>query len=298
MTRTAKLTVFAVALTASVVSMFGQEPDLVLLNGKIFTSDSLHPYVEAVAIRGDRIVSVGTSKTIASLAHSHTKRIDVGGRTVIPGINDAHDHIGIAPRSCKLPIKGNDPSWAEVRDALDTAVGKAPKGAFITGEIGATIVDDPQATRAPLDNRAPGNPVLLWDWTGHAVLLNTAALRKLAIAEDEPNPLGGWFGRNSEDRKLNGWAFEYAADRVSRKLTELTAEQEALFQMREYFNRAVRLGITTVQNMPVFAPEMCLALYRSRNSRSVCGSCDSCSPINAVELQKKDGNYRPILRRW
>jgi predicted amidohydrolase YtcJ len=229
MRRIGKLTlVTMLGLTASIVPMLGQEPDLVLLNGKIFTSDSLQPYVEAIAIQGDRIVGAGTSRTIASLAHSHTKRIDLGGRTVIPGINDAHDHIGIAPSSYKLPITGNDPSWAEVRNALDTAVGKAPKGVFITGEVGATIVDDPQATRAPLDNRAPDNPVLLWDWTGHAVLLNTSALRKLAIAESEPNPLGGRFGRNSEDGKLNGWAFEYAADRISRKLTELTAEKEAL----------------------------------------------------------------------
>jgi predicted amidohydrolase YtcJ len=68
-------------------------PDLILLNGKIFTSAAAHPYVQALAIRGDRIVAAGDSNKIRALAGSHTKQIDLDGRTVIPGINDAHNHL-------------------------------------------------------------------------------------------------------------------------------------------------------------------------------------------------------------
>src|ERR1700677_151493 len=72
-------------------------PDLVLLNGKIFTSDAAHPYVQALAIRGERIAATGDSAKIKALVGPHTKQIDLGGRTVVSGINDAHNHLGIAP---------------------------------------------------------------------------------------------------------------------------------------------------------------------------------------------------------
>ena len=73
-------------------------PDYVLFNGKIFTSGSAHPYVEALAIRGERIVAADDSVKIQALAGPQTKRIDLGGRTVIPGINDAHMHLELPDR--------------------------------------------------------------------------------------------------------------------------------------------------------------------------------------------------------
>ena len=68
-------------------------PDLVLLGGKVFTSDTARPWTEAVAIRGERIVAVGTTADLRRLAGASTRVIDVGGRVVVPGFNDAHDHV-------------------------------------------------------------------------------------------------------------------------------------------------------------------------------------------------------------
>ena len=65
-------------------------PDTVLLNGHVFTGDPAHPWAEALAIRGDRVIAVGTSAEIAALASSSSTRRDLGGRAVIPGFNDAH----------------------------------------------------------------------------------------------------------------------------------------------------------------------------------------------------------------
>lgn len=65
-------------------------PDLVLLNARVFTADPIQPWAEAVAIRGDRITAVGSTSTIAALAGPRTVRRDLGGRTVLPGLNDAH----------------------------------------------------------------------------------------------------------------------------------------------------------------------------------------------------------------
>jgi predicted amidohydrolase YtcJ len=67
--------------------------DEILVNGKIFTSSSAQPYVEALAIKGERILSIGTSRQISALVGPQTKRIDLAGHVVIPGINDAHYHL-------------------------------------------------------------------------------------------------------------------------------------------------------------------------------------------------------------
>ena len=171
-------------------SAYGQQlvPDLILVNGKVFTTTTSHPYVDALAIRGERIIAVGTTNEIAALAGKATKRIDLGNRVVIPGINDAHFHLSVAPETHDLPMQGNDPTLQEIKDALPSAVTKTVKGTWIEAAIGASILDDPQATRTALDSLAPDNPVVLWDWTGHASLLNTPALRKLGIRENEPKP--------------------------------------------------------------------------------------------------------------
>ena len=245
-------------------SAYGQQvaPDLILLNGKVFTSSASHPYVEAVAVRGERITAVGSSQEIAALAGKDTKRVDLGNRVVIPGINDAHLHLSVAPETRDLPMQGNNPTWQEIKDALPSAVSKTAKGTWIEVAIGASILDDPQATRTALDSMAPDNPVVLWDWTGHASLLNTPALRKLGIRENEPNPEGGMYVRNQADGKLTGMVFEFAQFQTSRRFSELASDQEAEQQLREFFNQAARWGITTIQNMsnPITA-QRCVALF-------------------------------------
>ncbi len=242
---------------------FGQQsaPDLILFNGKVFTSNSSHPFVEALAIRGERIVALGASKEIVALAGPETKRLNLGERVVIPGINDAHRHLDIVPRSFGLRFKDMDPKWSEVERELASAIGKTPKGALIVGEVGPTAWDDPKARRTRLDQLAANRPVLLWTWTRHAAILSTAALRKFAVREDEPDPLGGRYLRLAGDGKLNGVALEFAAFRLDRRLSEMATDEEALQQTRDLLNQAVRLGITSVQNMCGLAPGRCVALF-------------------------------------
>jgi len=238
-------------------------PDLVMFNGKIFTSNSSLPYVEALAIRGDRIVALGTSKEVVALARKETRRIDLGGRTVIPGINDAHVHLGVEPSHYDLPLKSNDPTWQEMTDALTAAAPKVAKGTWIEGVFGTTILDDPHATKVALDALAPDDLVLLWDWTGHAFLLNTAAMLKLGIREDEPNPVGGTFVRNRADGKLTGMGFEYARVRITPPYVGLVSEDEAVSQLSSFFDGATRLGITTLQDMASdISADRCAALFQ------------------------------------
>lgn len=236
-----------------------------LFNGKVFTSNSNHLYAEALAIRGERIVAVGSSKEIIALAGKKTRRLDLGGRTVIPGFNDAHVHLVVEPESYHLPIKGNNPSWREIEDALSSAVAKVPKGTWIEGAFGEAVFYDPQATRARLDQLAPDHPVRLGLWTGHASLLNTAALRKLGIRENEPNPEGGVYVRDQPEGKLTGMVLEFANLRVGLRFTDLASEQQATKQLHDFFENAARLGITTVQDMsaPISAQHIVALLEKA-----------------------------------
>jgi len=253
----------ALILLASPLPGQQPPPDLILLNGRIFTSDSAHPYVEALAIRGERIVATGRTERVGMLAGPQTKRIDLGGRTVIPGINDAHVHLGVAPDFYELPIKSSDPSWQDIKDSLSSAVAKVPKGTWIEGTFGPTVIDDSEATRVALDQLAPDHAVLLRSLTGHASLLNTAAMRKLGVREDQPNPEGGEYVRNKTDGKLAGMALEFANFQIERHFSELATEKQATEELRDYFQNEMRLGITTVQDMayPISA-QRSVALFK------------------------------------
>lgn len=111
--------VFILLLSSLAAKAQQPAPDLVLLNGKIFTSDAAHPYVQAIAVRGERITATGDSAKIKILADPHTKLIDLGGRTVIPGINDAHNHLGIVPPNhVDLELASPDPAWPEMKAAI------------------------------------------------------------------------------------------------------------------------------------------------------------------------------------
>jgi len=236
-------------------------PDLVLLNGKIFTSDAAHPYVQALAIRGERIAATGNSTKIKALVGPHTKQIDLGGRTIVPGINDAHNHLGIAPPNhIDLELASPDPAWPEMKAAITGAVLKAPKGTFINGTIAWKIFRDLEVDRNALDQVAPDNPVVLQTLTNHAWIMNSAALAQAGIREGQPDPLGGRFERSSDGR-LTGVIREYAVFDVERAFADQTSEADALSELRRSFSEAVKWGITTIQDMSNdMSPERCIAL--------------------------------------
>jgi predicted amidohydrolase YtcJ len=237
-----------VALPATMTLAATPAPDAILYNAKIFTAEG-RQFVEALAIHGDRIEAVGDSARIRKLAGSSTKQIDLGGRTVIPGLNDAHNHMRIRPAdSVDLQFAGPDPKPPEMMEAIAGAVSKFPTGTFLLATIGTAIFRDSTVDRAGLDRVAPSHPVILTTFTGHALILNSAALTKLGIAENEPDPMGGRY-EHSEDGRLSGVLREYAGVRASRKLADLTSDKEAIVELRETLADAAEHGITTLQVM-------------------------------------------------
>jgi len=243
------LVLFGLAFLTPLLVSEQPAPDLTLVNGKIFTSAGAHPYVQALAIRGERIVATGDSTTIKALAGRQTKQIDLGGRTVIPGINDAHNHIGLDPAGAMhLDMGTEDPTWAQLKTAIAAAAAKAPKGTFILADIGPIVFHDTSVARDALDRLAPDHPVLLTTLTGHAMLINSAAMANAGIRENQEDPVGGRYER-SADGKLTGVVREYAVLNLNRRLASSVSDAEALGQLREFFAQAAKFGITTTQDM-------------------------------------------------
>ena len=85
------LAIFSISFLTKITA---QSADLILINGKIFTSDTSQLFVQALAIKGNKIMAVGSSAAVIKLTTVKTKRIDLEGRTVVPGFNDAHEHLG------------------------------------------------------------------------------------------------------------------------------------------------------------------------------------------------------------
>lgn len=252
------------ALAFASTLVFGQNasPDLVLLNGKIFTSDAAHPYAQALAIRGERIIATGDSAKIKALAGVQTKLIDLGGRTVIPGINDAHQHILVGPPGeVDLDLGTQDPTWSQLKEAITAAAAKSPKGTVIEAVIGPAVFHDPPVARGILDQLTLDHPVILFTLSGHAAILNSAALAKASIPDDQKDPVGGRYER-SADGKPTGVLREYAVLQMERTLGMMPGDAEALAQLREFFSALVKFGITSVQDMSdVIEPARAVKLF-------------------------------------
>lgn len=226
-------------------------PDLVLTNARVFTADTARPWAEAVAVTDGRIAAVGAAEEIGQLAVPETRTLDLGGRLVVPGLVDAHEHVvWPEPEGVGLELSAAgpmpDPSWTEVTAAVESAAEEAPVGSWIQGTIGPAVLSDPRADRFALDAVSATRPVKLKASTGHGLLLNSAALRRLGLDEGAQAPPGGWFGRVEGERTLNGWLWEYAQFAAQRRLLEEVPRSVGIEAVRAFADAALGWGITSV----------------------------------------------------
>ena len=226
--------------------------DTILINGKIFTANPAQPWAQALAISGDRIIAVGDTAAITALARDHTRRLDLGGRTVVPGFNDAHTHIFITPPADRLTAPF-DPTIDQLAGALRAQIKSSAAGRFIQGEFGANAWDNPAFTRVWLDAIAPDHPVWLTSFTGHGALLNSTALAFVGIGEQPPTIEGGVFGRDARGR-LDGRLEEYAQSYANLRLAQKTDPAEVVRLYRQYAAEARTFGITTTQLLGDYLP--------------------------------------------
>ncbi len=170
--------------------------DLVLTGASVFTVDSALPRARSVAVASGRIVAVGDD--VGEHVGPGTHVLDLEGRTVLPGFQDAHLHFahgGMTPLSCSL----FETSTPEEHAAVIAAYAAShPDSGWIVG--GGWSMDDfggPMPTAALLDSVVPDRPTMLWTRDGHSVWVNSAALAAAGITAATPDPAGGVIDRDT-----------------------------------------------------------------------------------------------------
>ena len=223
--------------------------DLLLLNGRVLTVDSTDRVAQAVGIAGNRIIVVGTTAEVERAAAPNARRIDLAGRTVTPGLLDAHAHFsdGGAERLYVLDLSyPNVKSIPDVATAVGAKAAAAPKGTWIQGRgwDEGKLAERRVITAKDLDAASPNNPVVLTQTTGHYVVANSAALRLAGITKDTREPPSGTIDRNP-DGSPTGLLRESAAELVWRLVPPRSAtEIEAgIRDFAKAFNAAGMTGL-------------------------------------------------------
>jgi predicted amidohydrolase YtcJ len=241
-------TLFVFCAFASAV--FAAEPaETVFVNGNIYTMNQRAPRAEAIAVKGDRIIFVGSNADAKKFQTSGARTIDFGGKTVVPGLTDSHCHIfGIGERELTLNLEGTNTLEAFLAKVKER-VAKTEPGKWITGRGWIeTFWKPPQfPTRADLDKIAPDNPVLLERADGHASIANSAALRIAEIEKNTPNPFGGEILHDKQTGEPTGMLLDHAQG-----LAETHVPKSTEAERREAFivgvKRELSLGWCQIQN--------------------------------------------------
>jgi predicted amidohydrolase YtcJ len=192
----------------------GSSPDTIFRGGAIIPIVGRERYAEALAVAGGRIVALGSDKTIAGLKGASTKIVDLGGRTLLPGFIDPHQHT-ITGALVTLVFSDlgytRYRSRAAVSEAIRAKVAATPPGQWLFWMNFDNLLQGGDLSVGELDAISTGHPILVYYINMHTACANSAALKAAGITEAiGPLPGGARFGRGP-DGKLDGMVYEEAA---------------------------------------------------------------------------------------
>src|SRR5947207_10287930 len=225
-------------------------PELILINGRIATVDHSRPFAEAVAIHQGRFIAVGSNEEIIRLRASNTETIDLGGRTVIPGLNDSHMHPIRGGLNYNMELRWDGvPSLADAMRMLKEQAQRTPPPQWVRVIGGWTefqFAERRMPTLEEINQAAPDTPVFvlhLYD----RVFLNRAALRAVGYTKDTPEPIGGEIQR---DKQGNPTGLLIARPNASILYSTLAkgpklAQENQMNSTRHFMRELNRFGVTS-----------------------------------------------------
>lgn len=223
------------------------EPDLILHNGKFWTVDPKNPRAQATAIAGGRFLAVGSDDEILHLASARSRKIDLGGKTLLPGFIDAHAHPASSGRSHLRNVDCDLRSIKAIQQALRERAAKTPPGQWVLG----FKYDDTKTSEGrmvvfkDLDEAVPDHPVLITHRGGHERFANSMALKLAGIDDTIRDPPGGKYDRDSSGH-LTGRIIERAGAPLE-KLIPSTYTREDYREGVKFISKAMtKTGITSV----------------------------------------------------
>ncbi|MFT6396122.1 MAG: putative amidohydrolase YtcJ [Bradymonadia bacterium] len=219
---------------------------IAITNGVVYLATERGAFAEAVGIRGDSIVAVGTNTEVLEAMGPDAEQWDASGRTVVPGFHDLHLHVpeaGAYENFCYLPPERTGRVYANL---IAACAAENPDG-WVTA-AGASLWNVDIEARSPLemlDEAVPNRPVLVIDDLGHAAWTNSLGLAAAGITADSPDPQGGVFQRDS-DGNLTGLLLEDAQQLVRNALPVSDATLDSALETSLQVLAAN--GVTTVSD--------------------------------------------------
>lgn len=239
-----------ICAVAHVAAADAISPDLVIVNAVVRTMDSTVPQAEAVAIFGNKIAAVGTSKEIRALAGKQTRVIDASGKLVLPGFNDSHVHFLMGGYSLSNVDLRDAKSPVEFARRIAEFAKRIPKGQWIVegNWDHEKWPGTPLPTKEMIDAVTPDHPVLVSRTDGHMALANSLAMKLAGLTRDMKDPPGGTVVRDAKTGEPTGIFKDAAMDFISKAIPEKSFE-ENLVAARAATDYAASLGVTSVQDM-------------------------------------------------
>jgi predicted amidohydrolase YtcJ len=224
--------------------------ELMVRNARVCTLDRAVPWAGAVAVSGGRLTWVGADADADDLVGRGTEVIDTGGRLVLPGFIDSHNHVRLGSDADCVQLAGAG-SLAEVRARIAAWLGEHPDAEWVEGEG----LDYPalRPGRADLEEVTQGRPVFLFDYSGHGAWVNPAAMRRLGIGRDVDRVPFGIVEKEPGSGEPTGFVSGFAimglageGHRVLARHLPWGSGQRRYRRLAHSLDTAIRCGITTV----------------------------------------------------
>ena len=252
---------------------FMVDADVVLFNGNVITVDDKKPRAQGVAVKGGRILWVGTNEEVRQAIGRGTQGRDLKGMTVIPGFIESHNHtlmFGLGLDSIDLTkVESVEEIIALVRERAS----RQKEGTWITG-VGYNqneLKEKRHPSRQDLDRAAPKHMVSLRHTSAHGYAVNSLALAKAGITKDRPDPEGGKIGRDVTTGELTGLLFESPAMKMIDDIVPKPELEDLISALGKASQRFLSEGITSAMDASVGGNDIPLqiAAYQEAVDRGV-----------------------------
>jgi predicted amidohydrolase YtcJ len=266
-----------------------QNADLIVTNARIYTADANRPVAEALAVKDGRIAFVGSARGALLLAGPRTERLDLAGRTVIPGMVDAHAHLlGLGQALRTVDLVGTR-SFDEVVARVAERARTARPGEWILGRgwDQNDWADTRFPTHAALSRAVPNNPVYLTRVDGHAAVVSAKALELAQVTSRTADPDGGRFIRDSAGNPTG--VLIDAAQRIVSRVIPPASRAELREQTLAAITELNRWGLTGIHDAGVGAEGISVYEELARSGRYALR--------NYVMIRSDDSTLDAFMRR-
>jgi predicted amidohydrolase YtcJ len=233
---------------SALFAMERSEPEMILYNGNFWTVNPRQPRAQAVAISNSRFLAIGSNEEVLALAAGNAKKVDLGGKTVLPGFIDAHSHPAEAGLSHLRMVDCDLRSIAEIVKALRERAHTTPAGQWVLGfKYDDTKTSEGRPlTLQDLDAAVPDHPVFVEHRGGHTAWTNSPALKLAKLDDKTPDPPGGKYDRDPATGRLTGHVREHGKDAFEKVIPSNFTRDDRREGVKLISKMMTRTGVTSV----------------------------------------------------